>query len=777
MKNNEKFTKKAINIIEGAIGQASDLGHTYVGSEHILLAILAENDTDASKMLIDSGITFIDAENEVINMVGKGTPSILNQRFFTTAIKHILELSYSSAVESGVSKASAEHILAAIIKESSCSACTVLKRTNADISYLCDRLRCITNEEMNIKLYDSLKPKASQYPNLFRYGKNITDIEAVNSNDPLIGRQKEVERVLQILSRRTKNNPCLIGEAGVGKTAIVEGIAALFMRNLVPDSLKNKYIFSLDITSMLSGAKYRGDFEERVKSCIEEATEAKNIILFIDEIHTIVGAGAAEGAIDAANIMKPQLARGKLQLIGATTFEEYRKTIEKDPALERRFQAVKVEEPDISSCIEIIKGIRKNYEAFHNIKISDEIIKKTVEISKRYITERYLPDKAIDVLDEACAYAKIKRSFCDVIKDTDFISMEGIKLSKLNKIIEPDNDIMLTEDDINAVIALKTGIPSSKISAHDAEKLSKLKMVLSERIIGHTCAIERITNALYRSKIGLRDAARPIASFLFLGPTGTGKTELSKVIAECLFDSEEKLIRVDMSEYMEKQSVSKIIGAPPGYAGYDAPDNNLCEKVRRNPYSLILFDEIEKAESDVLNILLQILDYGFITDSLMRRISFRNCIIIMTSNIGAEKFYNQALGFSESSPAKKENNALEAIKEYFSPEFLNRIDEIVVFDPLEKESLLKISKLILNDLKKRSNNIGIDLDFTENVAEAIASAEGSYRYGVRRIKRKAVELIENKIADMYINSEISEGDSLKLDIEGNELLITRKVTV
>ena len=355
--------------------------------------------------------------------------------------------------------------------------------------------------------------------------------------------------------------------------------------------------------------------------------------------------------------------------------------------------------------------------------------------------------------------------------------MEGIKLSKLNKIIEPDNDIMLTEDDINAVIALKTGIPSSKISAHDTEKLSKLKMVLSERIIGHTCAIERITNALYRSKIGLRDAARPIASFLFLGPTGTGKTELSKVIAECLFDSEEKLIRVDMSEYMEKQSVSKIIGAPPGYAGYDAPDNNLCEKVRRNPYSLILFDEIEKAESDVLNILLQILDYGFITDSLMRRISFRNCIIIMTSNIGAEKFYNQALGFSESSPAKKENNALEAIKEYFSPEFLNRIDEIVVFDPLEKESLLKISKLILNDLKKRSNNIGIDLDFTENVAEAIASAEGSYRYGVRRIKRKAVELIENKIADMYINSEISEGDSLKLDIEGNELLITRKVTV
>ena len=778
MINNEKFTRKAIQMIEGAIDHASELGHTYVGSEHILLSMLDDEISDAAKMLSESGISYDLAEKEIINMVGRGTPSILNQRFFTTATKHILETAYSAAINTGVKKASPEHILAAIIKESSCSACTVLKRTDADIPYLCERLRSITDEEMNIKLYESLKPKPSQYPNLFRFGKNITDISVINQNDPLIGRKSEIERVLQILSRRTKNNPCLIGEAGVGKTAIVEGVAAMFIRNLVPDNLKNKYIFSLDLTSMLSGAKYRGDFEERVKSCIEEAAEAKNIILFIDEIHTIVGAGAAEGAIDAANIMKPQLARGQLQLIGATTFDEYRKTIEKDAALERRFQPVKVNEPDNHSCIEIIKGLRKNYESFHDIKINDDIIRLSVELSKRYITDRFLPDKAIDILDEACAWSKIKNSCQKLKKDTELIDMEGVKLSRLNKVIEAPKNCCVTEDDLNTVISLKTGIPTSKISSHESEKLSRLKSVISRRIIGHEHAVEKVTNAIYRAKVGLRDTNRPIASLLFAGPTGVGKTELSKAVAECLFDSENNLIRVDMSEYMEKHSVAKLIGAPPGYAGYDNNDNNLCEKVRRNPYSLILFDEIEKAEKEVLNILLQILDYGMLTDSLMRKISFRNCIIIMTSNIGAEDMImRSSLGFAENNHESLENRAIEAVKNYFSAEFLNRIDEIVVFEPFEKNDLLKISRQALEDLKKRSDSIGINIEFTDRVIESLASVNGTYQYGARQIKRKAVEMFENRLANMIISSEITKGDSIKLDIENDNVLITKNITV
>ncbi|WP_303835988.1 ATP-dependent Clp protease ATP-binding subunit [Ruminococcus flavefaciens] len=778
MINNEKFTRKAILIIEGAIDHASELGHTYVGSEHILLSILDDEGSEAAKMLFASGICYSDAEKEIIDMVGRGTPSILNQRFFTTATKRILEVAYSAAADAGAQKAAPEHILTALIKESSCSASTVLKHISADIPYLCDRLRNITNEEMNIKLYESLKPKPSQLPNLFRFGRNITDITVINQNDPLIGRKNEVERILQILSRRTKNNPCLIGEAGVGKTAIVEGVAAMFIRNLVPDNLKNKFIFSLDLTSMLSGAKYRGDFEERVKSCIEEATEAKNIILFIDEIHTIVGAGAAEGAIDAANIMKPQLARGQLQLIGATTFDEYRKTIEKDAALERRFQAVKVNEPNNHSCIEILKGLRKKYESFHDIKISDEIIDLSVELSKRYITDRFLPDKAIDILDEACALAKIKNSCKKLTKDTDFIDMDGVRLSRLNEVVEANKKLHVTEDDLNTVISMKTGIPTSKITSQESQKLEKLKDVLSERIIGHERAVEKVTNAIYRAKAGLRDTNRPIASLLFAGPTGVGKTEMSKAIAECLFDSENNLIRVDMSEYMENHSVSKIIGAPPGYAGYDSSDNNLCEKIRRTPYSLVLFDEVEKAEKDVLNILLQILDYGMLTDSLMRKVSFRNCIIIMTSNIGAEEMISKSsLGFAEDGQERLEDKALEAVKRYFSAELLNRLDEIVVFESFEKNDLLKLSRLALDDLRKRSHSIGIEIEFTDKVIESLAAVKGISRYGARQIKRKAVELVENRLANMIINSEISKGDSLKLDMENERLLITKNVTV
>ena len=778
MINSERFTRISVQVIESAIDIASELGHTYVGSEHILLSISAETGSEAYKMLIKSGVDYEALKKEVIKMVGQGTPSILNQRFFTSATKRIFEIACSAANSTGAKKASPEHILAAMIKESSCSACTVLKRTGADIAMICEMLQGITDDEMNIKLYEAMRPKPSQLPNLFRFGKNITDIELINKNDPLIGRKWEVERVLQILSRRSKNNPCLIGEAGVGKTAIVEGVAAMFTRNLVPDTLKNKYIFSLDLTSMLSGAKYRGDFEERVKACINEASSARNIILFIDEIHTIVGAGAAEGAIDAANIMKPQLSRGELQIIGATTFEEYRRTIEKDAALERRFQSVKVNEPDKKSCIEIIKGLRRNYEEFHGLEISDEIIRLSVELSGRYITDRYMPDKAIDVLDEACACAKIRSGHKRIENDTELINMEGIPLFKFGDFIREKNIISVTEDDINTVITMKTGIPVSRISSNESDKLKRLHEELENRVIGHEKAVNDVTRAIYRSRSGLRESDRPAASFLFAGPTGVGKTELSKAIAECLFDGESSFIRIDMSEYMEKHSVSKLIGAPPGYAGYDSSDNNLCERIRRNPYSLILFDEIEKADAEVLNILLQILDYGILTDSVMRKVSFRNCMIIMTTNIGAEEIVSGAsLGFSENNEKSAEEKALDGVKKHFSPEFLNRIDEIIIFRPLMREHLLKIGEMTLEKLKERAASIGIDLEFTQKVTEAVASAKETSRYGARPIRRRAIELIENELANMIISSEIKKGDSLKLDYKDDALLITKNITV
>lgn len=778
MINSERFTRISVQVIESAIDIASELGHTYVGSEHILLSISAETGSEAYKMLIKSGVDYEALKKEVIKMVGQGTPSILNQRFFTSATKRIFEIACSAANSTGAKKASPEHILAAMIKESSCSACTVLKRTGADIAMICEMLQGITDDEMNIKLYEAMRPKPSQLPNLFRFGKNITDIELINKNDPLIGRKWEVERVLQILSRRSKNNPCLIGEAGVGKTAIVEGVAAMFTRNLVPDTLKNKYIFSLDLTSMLSGAKYRGDFEERVKACINEASSARNIILFIDEIHTIVGAGAAEGAIDAANIMKPQLSRGELQIIGATTFEEYRRTIEKDAALERRFQPVKVNEPDKKSCIEIIKGLRRNYEEFHGLEISDEIIRLSVELSGRYIADRYLPDKAIDVLDEACACAKIRSGHKRIENDTELINMEGIPLFKFGDFIREKNIISVTEDDINTVISMKTGIPVSRISSNESDKLKRLHEELENRVIGHEKAVNDVTRAIYRSRSGLRESDRPAASFLFAGPTGVGKTELSKAIAECLFDGESSFIRIDMSEYMEKHSVSKLIGAPPGYAGYDSSDNNLCERIRRNPYSLILFDEIEKADAEVLNILLQILDYGILTDSVMRKVSFRNCMIIMTTNIGAEEIVSGAsLGFSENNEKSAEEKALDGVKKHFSPEFLNRIDEIIIFRPLMREHLLKIGEMTLEKLKERAASIGIDLEFTQKVTEAVASAKETSRYGARPIRRRAIELIENELANMIISSEIKKGDSLKLDYKDDALLITKNITV
>ncbi len=780
MINTEKFTKKSLKIIQSAIQTASEMGHTYVGSEHILYAIVADGETKASTVLIDSGIEKERLNTEIIHLVGRGTPSALNHRYFTTAVKKILENSYEIALNDKKSQSSPEHILISIIRDSSCSACTLMKKISGNLTGICSNLNTFTTAEVQEELYESLRPKASHLPNLFKYGKNLTDIAIIRKNDPLIGRKEEVERVLQILSRRNKNNPCLIGEAGVGKTAIIEGVSELFVRNLVPDSLKNKFIFSLDFTALLSGAKYRGDFEERIKACMDEAANAGNIILFIDELHTIVGAGAAEGAIDAANIMKPQLARGELQVIGATTFEEYGKTIEKDCALERRFQPVQVHEPSIEKCIEIVKGIKSNYEVFHGVKISDTIVEQAVRMSVRYITERYLPDKAIDVLDEACACRKLRSSSGFVQKESELINMDNrnINLNNIGKLFSESTKEEVTDEDIRRVVSLKTGIPLNKITLEEADRLNQLEEKLSEKIIGHYTAVKKVTEAICRAKSGLRDMSRPTASFLFAGPTGVGKTELAKCLAETMFGTPDSMIRVDMSEYMEKHSSAKFIGAPPGYAGYDEKGNTICEKVRRNPYSLILFDEIEKADKEVLNLMLQILDEGFLTDSSMRKVNFRNCIIIMTSNVGAELVSNKtSLGFGQDSEKVDEDKAISLVKAHFSPEFVNRIDDIIVFRSLEKKDLIKISKRALENLCVRAHGIGIELTYSDEVVEAVASAKETEKYGARPINRRITELIENELAHMIINSTVSEGEQIKVEINNNKICFSKGIAV
>ena len=778
MINYSKFTKKSVDIIEGAVEYASEMGHTYVGSEHILLSIMGEDTSDAADILKKSGLTFESLRNGIIELVGQGTPSILNKRFFTNATKRILEAACSDTAEGDAVQVSSEMILSAIIKENTCTACTLIRKTGGDMEYICDRLCMISGTSSNMKIREAIMPKPSNCPHLFRYGRNMTDISEVRKKDPLIGREKEVSRILQILARRNKNNPCLIGEAGVGKTAVVEGVAELFMRNAVPDRLKNKYIFSLDLTSMLSGAKYRGDFEERVKACVDEAVSARNIILFIDEIHSIVGAGAAEGAIDAANIMKPQLARGELQIIGATTFDEYRRTIEKDHALERRFQPVNVAEPDMESCIRIINGLKCNYEKYHGVSISEEIVALAVKMSQRYITDRFLPDKAIDVLDEACAAARIRTSQDPIVRDTEFISMNGRKLSELRNSLMLTKASELTEEDIHSVISLRSGVPVNRLTEVEAERLSMLSERLSERVIGHKRVIDKITEAVYRSRSGIRDSCRPAASFLFTGATGVGKTELAKALADCVFDGQDSLIRVDMSEYMEKHSVSKLIGAPPGYAGYDCNNNNLCEKVRRRPYSLVLFDEIEKADREVLNILLQILDDGIVTDSMMRQINFRNCIIIMTSNVGGDEILSaSSLGFGSKDTQTREGATMSCIRKSFSPELLNRIDEIIIFGALKHEELLEISRMELEKLKNRAKSVGITTEFTDNVTEAVIDVKETDRYGARPIRRRVAELVESRLAQMMIALEVTSGDRVRIDFQNGELTVTKLITV
>lgn len=749
--NTDKFAKRSVKIIEGAVSVASQLGHTFVGSEHLILSIACDGRTKASEILIQNGLSYDDLITAVIRNIGKGTPSVLSSRYFTSCAKRILDTASSYCSASKKQQVTPEHILSAVINDSSCSARKLIVDAGGDIRGICESLD-LAYTTSDDESYSVCAPKRTQYPNLFRYGRHITEISQSGRRDPLIGRDAEIQRVLQTLSRRSKNNPCLIGEAGVGKTAIIEGIADLFISRDVPEALRNKYIFSLDLTALISGAKYRGDFEERLRGCIDEATSDGNIILFIDEIHTIVGAGAAEGAIDAANIIKPQLARGELQIIGATTFDEYRRTIEKDKALERRFQPVTVNEPSISECIEMINGIRHAYEKYHNVSISDEAAEFSVRTSARFINDRFLPDKAIDILDEACAAAAIRnRNKCERYE--------------------------LRCEDIANVISMKTGIPESSITAFSQRRAVNIEKQLSQRITGHRDIIRRVAEAVYRSDSGLRDSRRPSASFLFAGPTGVGKTELAKAVSEAVFGSSGSFIRIDMSEFMEKSSITKLIGAPPGYTGYSEGQSNLCEQVRRHPYSLVLFDEIEKADTEVLNLLLQILDEGMITDSEMHRISFRSCFIIMTSNIGADLVTgNTSMGFGSSAETVNER-VTDRIREYFSPEFINRIDEIAVFGKLNSCDLLGITRSLLSDLKRRSQSIGINVEYSEKTVEVFSRTKDTDRYGARPIRRRITDTIENKLAQMIVNREVAKGDSVRVDTSNGEIMITKTVAV
>ncbi|MGN0621959.1 MAG: ATP-dependent Clp protease ATP-binding subunit [Porcipelethomonas sp.] len=772
----EMFTGKAVSSLESAAECASALGHTYVGTEHVLLGFAKEGMNIAAAVLKASDIGFADLYDRISVIVGRGEETQLTLADMTPALRRILDCSVSSAESMGTKLVGTEHILMSILSEPGCGAMNVLNDFGIDPVKMYNE--CAGAYSFRGKRNEALKyrqPDRKKLPTLYKYGVSLTEKAMENHYDPLIGRHEETERVLQILARRTKNNPCLIGEAGVGKTAVAEGIADMFVQGNVPDELKNKNIFALDLTAMLAGAKYRGDFEERIKNCIDEVISVGNIILFIDELHSIVGAGAAEGAIDAANILKPQLARGELQIIGATTVEEYRKYIEKDSALERRFQPVMIEEPDEDQAFSILSGIRERYEKFHNVKISDEIIKTAISFSVRYINDRFLPDKAIDIIDEAASRAKIRRAR-NAKDEFEAIEVTGksITLEDIEKACRKRRErnetppCEITFDDISNVVSVWTGIPVNRISKEEEERLLNLEHELEKRVIGQEEAVSAVAGAIRRGRVGLKEPDKPIGSFMFMGPTGVGKTELSRAVAEAMFDSEKNLIKIDMSEYMEKHSVAKLIGAPPGYAGYDE-SGTLTDRIRRCPYCVVLFDEIEKAHPDVLNILLQILEDGVLTDSGGRRTSFKNTLIIMTSNIGSDVLTdNQRLGFGEESASDLSEKAKNELKKSLRPELINRLDEIVVFRRLEKENLKSVSIKLLNELAGRCSKIGVTIEFDESAAENLIDENEIRRYNARGLKRSITDKIENMISGCILDGSLKKGDRAEIFFEDGE---------
>ncbi len=804
-----KFTKRAEKALEYAGDLAQGFGHNYIGTEHILYGLVKEGSGVASQVLNMQKITAENVVEEIEVLIGKGDKSQNRGEIgFTPRSKRVIENAFLEARKLGSEFIGTEHLLIGIMREGDSVAVRIMMDLNANPQKLYNEIVKVINEDENAGVSDKQpKGKASgsynQTPTLNQYGTDLTKKATEGKLDPVIGRKDEIQRVIQILSRRTKNNPCLIGEPGVGKTAVAEGLAERIIAEDVPEMLKNKRVVSLDIASMVAGAKYRGDFEERIKKCLEEVKKAGDVILFIDEVHTIVGAGSAEGAVDAANILKPLLARGEVQVIGATTLNEYRKYIEKDSALERRFSPVTVGEPTNEETIEILKGIRDRYEAHHNVKITDEAIKAAVELSTRYINDRFLPDKAIDLVDEAASRVKMRtytqpdtlkkleeeisamnKEKDDAIKVQDFEKAAGLrdKINVEKEKWESKNTksiTTLTEEDIAEVVASWTGVPVKKLTQTENEKLRNLEQTLHQRVIGQNEAVDAVAKAIRRGRVGLKDPNRPIGSFLFLGPTGVGKTELSKALAESLFGNEDAMIRIDMSEYMEGHSVSKLIGSPPGYVGFDE-GGQLTEKIRRKPYSVILFDEIEKAHPDVMNMLLQILDDGRLTDAQGRTVNFKNTVIIMTSNIGARLITDKTtLGFSAGDKKEESQKEYETIKKdvmgelkkQFRPEFINRIDEIIVFHKLNEEDIKQIIDIMLNQVTKRMAEKSYKFEIDNSVKELIAKKGVDTDYGARPLKRAIQNILEDKIAEEILNGNIKPNKKAVIKAEDDKIVI------
>ena len=798
------FTESANNALNYAVEAAENMGHTYIGSEHILLGLLSDTKMVSASILIGKRINLKKAEDQLKAIVGVGIPTNLTPDDITPRCRKIIENAIAMGNSQPMGQAGTEQLLNALVKEPTCSGSKLLVAMGVqpgDISGGVDA------DETDTRI---MKNGKTSKTNLKKYGKDLTTLAENNEIDPVIGRDTEISRVIEILCRRTKNNPCLIGEPGVGKTAVAEGLALQIAKGDVPELLKNKRVISVDLTCMVAGTKYRGDFEERIKNIIEEVSKDGNVILFIDELHNIVGAGSAEGAVDAANILKPSLARGELQVIGATTIDEYRKYIEKDAALERRFQTVSVEEPTPENALLMLNGVKAYYEKFHNVEITDEAMKAAVELSARYITDRFLPDKAIDLIDEAAARVRLKgytppeeiktleknvRDISDrkytAIDNQDFEAAarlrdeekESLKVLKIKKQEWQDlcrTDIKkVTKEHIASVVSIWTGVPVSKLTKEESQKLLDLENMLHQRVVGQTEAVNSVAKAVRRGRSVFKNPKRPIGSFLFLGPTGVGKTELTKALAECLFGSEQSIIRFDMSEYMEKHSVSRLVGSPPGYVGFEE-GGQLTEKVRRHPYSIILFDEIEKADAEIYNILLQILEDGVLTDSNGRKIDFKNSVLIMTSNIGAKLISENknALGFVDSADANKNVQRIktlveEEVKRFFKPEFINRIDEMIVFTALSENELKEIAEKMLDELAVRCAEGGIKIKFSQSVVELIIRKGFDPTYGARPLRRAVTAEIEDVLAEKQLKGEIKSGEKLVCHFDDDELKIEK----
>lgn len=803
----ERFTEKAIKVIMLAQEEARRLGHNFVGTEQILLGLIGEGTGIAAKTLKAMGVNLKDARVEVEKIIGRGSGFVAVEIPFTPRAKRVLELSWDEARQLGHNYIGTEHLLLGLIREGEGVATRILENLGVDLNKVRSNvIRMLGETRTGAPTASAATGGRSKTPTVDEFGINLTQAAQEQRLDPVVGREKEIERLIQILGRRTKNNPVLIGEPGVGKTAIAEGLALRIINNEVPELLEDKRLIQLDMGLLVAGTKYRGEFEERLKKIMDEIRGAGNVILVIDEMHTLIGAGAAEGAIDAANILKPVLSRGELQVIGSTTIDEYRKYVEKDAALERRFQPIYVEQPSVEDTIEIMRGLRSKYEEHHKLVISDTAIETAAKLSDRYITDRFLPDKAIDLIDEASSRVRLRASSlppegkevekelkaiikqkeqsirnqefekASQLRDTEAELKEKIReISQKWKTEQEANKAVVTEEEIAEIISTWTGVPVTKLTETETERLMKLEEILHKRVIGQHSAVVAISKAIRRARVGLKNPNRPVGSFAFCGPTGVGKTELAKALSEAVFGSEENIIRIDMSEYMEKHAVSKLIGSPPGYVGFNE-GGQLTEAVRRKPYSLVLFDEIEKAHPDAFNMLLQILDDGRLSDSRGRVVDFKNTIIIMTSNVGARNIENTSkLGFTVADDEEKDryekmkDTVMEEMKKAFRPEFLNRLDDIIVFSHLTREEIREIVDVMLNDLIKRLKHQEISVEIPDDVKDHLAKEGYSQAYGARPLRRLIQKTIEDCMAEELLTGLAKEGDTIKLMLEGKKI--------